>query len=220
MTAPASDARARAAAEGALEWEWEEEDEDEGGSIDEEPAGGAAAGGAPAGAAAEAAAAAAAAEAASVVAIAALFPRGKERGVEKRKEARASFFFLSPAPLSSLFRYFVRASERERESWESFAGSLFRGFSLSLGCFRTKDHDDAPLPLRDDDDEGDSVFLPVLVADQRRRHGEQQARAKSSSGDGLVVEGNAETGDERRRCAPPLPLVFFPSSCRLDAENQ
>ena len=38
--------------------------------------------------------------------------------------------------------------------------------------------------------------------------------------DGLVVEGNAETGDERRRCAPPLPLVFFPSSCRLDAENQ
>jgi hypothetical protein len=218
MTAPASDARARAAAEGALEWEWEEEEEEEGGSIDEEPAGGAAAGGAPAGAAAEAAAAAAAAaEAASVVAIAALFPRGKERGVEKRKEARASFFSfllrLSP-------RFFVILCERERESWVSFAGSLFRGFSLSLLCFRTKDHDDAPLPLRDDDDEGDSVFLPVLVADQRRRHGEQQARAKSSSGDGLVVEGNAETGDERRRCAPPLPLVFFPSSCRLDAENQ
>ena len=148
------------------------------------------------------------------------FPAGKREG-SRRERKRAPLFF--PFSCASLLAFSLFcASERARARvvgvirWITLSGF----FCLSLLCFRTKDHDDAPLPLRDDDDEGDSVFLPVLVADQRRRHGEQQARAKSSSGDGLVVEGNAETGDERRRCAPPLPLVFFPSSCRLDAENQ
>ena len=102
MTAPASDARARAAAEGALKWA-EEDGEDEGGSIDDEAAGGGpAAPGAPAAAAAEAAAAA------SVVVIAALFSRGKERSRRrngKRRSARAFLLLFSCASISRLIRF-------------------------------------------------------------------------------------------------------------------
>lgn len=108
MTAPASDARARAAAEGALKWE-EDKVEEEGGSIDdEEAAGGAAAAapGAPAAAAAEAAAAAA-----SVVVIAALVSRGKERKSRRRRRRRNGketkpFDFFSCASNSRFF-FFV-----------------------------------------------------------------------------------------------------------------